>query len=77
MLEKYPGAPSTRDALIILIESYNKLEMVELAKATADVLSRNFPNYTYSLNENNLVIVKDSDEKNVSEKKSLFNLGFF
>jgi len=77
MLEKYPGAPSTRDALIILIESYNKLEMVELARATADVLSRNFPNYTYSLNENNLVIVKDSNEKNVSEKKSLFNLGIF
>jgi hypothetical protein len=48
-----------------------------LAKATADVLSRNFPNYTYSLNENNLVIVKDSNEKNVSEKKSLFNLGLF
>ena len=77
MLEKYPGAPSTKDALIILIESYNKLEMIELAKTTADVLTKSFPNYTYSLNENKLVIVKDSNEKGTPEKKSFFNLGFF
>ncbi len=32
MLEKYPGAPATEDALIILIESYNKLEMIEPCK---------------------------------------------
>ena len=77
MLEKYPGAPSTKDALIILIESYNKLEMIELAKTTADVLTKSFPNYTYSLNENKLVIVKDSNEKDTPEKKSFFNLGLF
>jgi outer membrane protein assembly factor BamD len=77
MLEKYPGAPSTKDALIILVESYNKLEMLELAKTTADVLSKNFPNYTYSLNENKLVILKNSNEKNIPEKESFFNLGLF
>jgi outer membrane protein assembly factor BamD len=77
MLEKYPGAPSTKDALIILIESYNKLEMIELAKTTADVLTKSFPNYTYSLNENKLVIVKDSNEKSTPDKKSFFNLGLF
>jgi outer membrane protein assembly factor BamD len=42
MLEKYPGAPSTKDALIILIESYNKLEMIELAKTTAMYLLKVF-----------------------------------
>ena len=77
MLEKYPGTPSTKDALIILIESYNKLEMTEFAKTTADVLTKSFPNYTYSLNENKLVIVKDSNEKDTPEKKSFFNLGLF
>jgi outer membrane protein assembly factor BamD len=77
MLEKYPGAPSTKDALIILIESYNKLEMIELAKTTADVLTKSFPNYTYSLNENKLVIVNDSNEKSTPDKKSFFNLGLF
>jgi outer membrane protein assembly factor BamD len=77
MLEKYPGAPSTRDALIILIESYNKLEMIELAKTTADVLTRSFPNYTYSLNENKLVVIKDNNKKDNLEKKSFFDLGLF
>jgi outer membrane protein assembly factor BamD len=77
MLEKYPGTPSTEDALIILIESYNKLEMYEFAKTTADVLTKSFPNYTYSLNENKLVIIKDSNEIDTPEKKSFFNLDLF
>ena len=77
MLEKYPGAPATKDALIILIESYNKLEMIDLAKSTADVLSQNFSNYSYMINENKMVIIKDSTKKDVIEKKSFFDLGLF
>ena len=77
MLEKYPGAPATKDALIILIESYNKLEMFDLAKSTADVLTENFSNYSYMLNENKMVIIKDSAKKDVIEKESFFNLGLF
>ena len=77
MLEKYPGAPATKDALIILIESYNKLEMFDLAKSTADVLTENFSNYSYMLNENKMVIIKDSTKKDVIEKESFFNLGLF
>jgi outer membrane protein assembly factor BamD (BamD/ComL family) len=77
MLEKYPGAPATEDALIILIESYNKLEMIDLAKSTADVLTKNFPNYSYMLNENKMVIIKDSTKKDVIEKESFFDLGLF
>ena len=68
MLEKYPGAPATKDALIILIESYNKLEMIDLAKSTADVLSLNFSNYSYTINENKMVIIKDSTQKDDIEK---------
>ena len=77
MLEKYPGAPATKDALIILIESYNKLEMIDLAKSTADVLTKNFSNYSYTFNENKMVIIKDNTKKDVIEKKSFFNLGLF
>jgi outer membrane protein assembly factor BamD len=77
MLENYPGAPATKDALIILIESYNKLEMIALAKSTADVLTKNFSNYSYTLNENKMVIIKDNTKKDVIEKKSFFNLGLF
>ena len=75
MLEKYPGTPSTEDALIILIESYNNLEMIELAKTTADVLTRNYPTYTYSLNKNKKVILKNENKKDSTEKKSFFGLG--
>ncbi len=76
MLEKYPGAPATEDALIILIESYNKLEMINLAKITADVLTKNFSNYSYTLNENEIVL-KDNSQKDIIEKESFFDLGLF
>ena len=77
MLENYPGAPATKDALIILIESYNKLEMIDLAKTTADVLANNFSNYSYILNENNNVVIKDNNKEEILEKESFFDLGLF
>ena len=77
MLEKYPGAPATEDALLILIESYKKLEMTELARSTADVLTKNFTNYSYTLNKNKMVIIKDTNKKDATEKESFFNLGLF
>jgi outer membrane protein assembly factor BamD (BamD/ComL family) len=77
MLENYPGAPATKDALIILIESYNKLEMIDLAKTTADVLANNFSNYSYILNENNIVVIKDNNKEEILEKESFFDLGLF
>ena len=77
MLEKYPGAPATKDALIILIESYNKLQMVDLAKSTADVLTSNFSNYSYALNEDKMIIIKDSTKKDITEEESFFDLGLF
>ena len=77
MLEKYPGAPATKDALIILIESYNNLEMIDLAKSNADVLTENFSNYSYTVNENKMIIIKDSTKEDIIEKKSFFGLGLF
>ena len=77
MLEKYPGAPSTEDALIVLIESYNKLDMTNLAKTTADVLTKNFSNYSYTLDNNGVVIVKNNDAEEIVEKESFFGLGLF
>ena len=77
MLENYPGAPATEDALIILIESYNNLEMIELAKTTADVLTNNFSNYSYTLNEDNIIVIKDNNKEEIIEKESFFNLGLF
>jgi len=63
--------------LIILIESYNKLEMIDLAKTTADVLANNFSNYSYILNENNNVVIKDNNKEEILEKESFFDLGLF
>ena len=77
MLEKYPGAPATEGALIILIESYNKLEMINLAKSTADVLTKTFPNYSYTINEDKMIVIKDSTEQDIIEKESFFDLDLF
>ena len=51
--------------------------MFDLAKSTADVLTKNFSNYSYTLNENKMVIIKDSTKKDVIQKDSFFDLGLF
>jgi len=43
VLENYDGAPATRDALEIMIASYRKLDMPDLAADTSKVLALNFP----------------------------------
>ena len=45
MLENYGGTPSTEQGLLILIESYNSLNMRQLAFDTARVLKKNYPEY--------------------------------
>ena len=40
MLEKYPGAPATKDALILLIKNYNNLGSSNLAEETAKFSSQ-------------------------------------
>ena len=43
-LENYDGAPSLREALRIMVESYDKLGMPDLSANSAKVLAENFPN---------------------------------
>ncbi len=42
-IELYDGAPTTREALEILIDCYSQLGYAELAQNTRDVLATNFP----------------------------------
>ena len=77
MLETYPGAPASKDALRILIDSYNKLGSTNLAIGTAKVLTANFSNYKYTIGENDLVIVKDTSIDTVVEESSFFDFGLF
>lgn len=76
MLEKYPGAPSTEEALVVLVDSYNKLGTYDLAKEAADVLVTNFTNYTYVLDEGS-VQIRNVNKVTEKEDSSLFGLGLF
>ena len=77
MLETYPGAPASKEALIILIESYNKLGSTNLAIESAKVLTTNFSNYTYTVDKNDLVVIKDKSVDTVVEESSFFDFGLF
>jgi len=77
MLETYPGAPASKDALIVLVESYNKLGSRNLALETAKVLAANFSNYSYSVDENSIVVIKDNSVDNIVEESSFFDFGLF
>ena len=68
----------SKDALLILIESYNNLESYNLALDNAKVLVTNYSNYSYKVNQNGKVLIHD---KNVKEEEkiesSFFDLGLF
>ncbi len=55
LLTNYNGTPSTEEALLILIESYNYLNMNDLATDSARVLKENYPEYTI-INRNGIII---------------------
>ena len=65
MLETYPGAPATKDALLILIESYNNLGSFNLALDNASTGVTNYSNYSYKVNQNGkvLMMIKISKKK--------------
>tara|TARA_B100000035_G_scaffold315479_1_gene336796 strand:- start:7050 stop:7889 length:840 start_codon:yes stop_codon:yes gene_type:complete len=77
MLETYPGAPASREALIALIESYNKLGSSNLALDAAKVLTANYDNYKYVIDENQLIIIQDKNIETTKEEDSFFNFGLF
>jgi outer membrane protein assembly factor BamD len=77
MLEKYPGAPATKEALLILIKSYNNLGLTDSAKVTADILVKNFPNYSYKTGANSEILISNINEKNIETNSSFFKLDLF
>ena len=77
MLETYPGAPASKDALIVLIDSYNKLGSAELALETAEVLTTNYDNYKYTINENKLITIQNKSIATVDDKDSFFDFNLF
>ena len=58
MLENYGGTPSTERGLLILIDSYNSLNMRQLAFDTARVLKRNYPEYKIEEINRNILVSK-------------------
>ncbi|MEC8996153.1 MAG: outer membrane protein assembly factor BamD [Pseudomonadota bacterium] len=45
MLENFGGTPSTEEALVLLVDSYNDLGIYDLAYDSSRVLIKNYPNY--------------------------------
>nr|VFK43858.1 MAG: Beta-barrel assembly machine subunit BamD [Candidatus Kentron sp. SD] len=45
VIENYQGAPSTADALLVMIKAYKKMELGELSLEAFRVLELNFPNH--------------------------------
>jgi outer membrane protein assembly factor BamD len=46
-LVNYPKTPANEDALVLLVEGYDKLGMIELRDDTRRVLKETFPNGRY------------------------------
>ena len=55
LLTNYSGTPSTEEALLILIDSYNYLNMNDLASDIARVLKENYPDYMI-VNKNGIIV---------------------
>ena len=71
LLTNYSGTPSTEEALLVLIDSYNYLNMNDLASDTARVLKENYPDYKIE-NKNGIIIAKKPIE---IEKKMIVQEG--
>lgn len=78
MLETYPGAPATEEALKVLVASYNSLGSKDLAEDAARVLVSNYSSYSYNINKEDMVILLDLNNKETAETDdSFFGLGLF
>ena len=66
LLKNYGGSSSTESALLLLVESYNKLEMYDLAYDAARVLKQNFSEYNIDKRGEVILVSKDSK---LSEKR--------
>ena len=63
MLENYGGTPSTERGLLILIESYNSLDMRQLAYDAARVLKKNYPEYKIEEVNKTILVSKIDNDK--------------
>tara|TARA_B100000886_G_scaffold201956_1_gene139466 strand:+ start:180 stop:818 length:639 start_codon:yes stop_codon:yes gene_type:complete len=63
MLENYGGTPSTERGLLILIESYNSLDMRQLAFDAARVLKKNYPEYKIEEVNKAILVSKIDNDK--------------
>ena len=71
MIKNYSGTPSTEEALLLLIDSYNKMRMYDLAYDTARVFQKNYPDYQMSYVERNVVLNKKIKQiKNLQQSES-------
>ena len=76
LIKNYRGSSSAEDGLLLLIKSYNNLNMHDLAYDSARVLKKNYPEYTIDNSGKNIIVTKNlNNKKNTidtqkSEKKS-------
>ena len=70
MLENYGGTPSTERGLLILIESYNSLNMRQLAFDAARVLKKNYPGYRVEEVDRIIIVSKIDANKDKSSSDS-------
>ena len=68
MIKNYSGTPSTKEALLLLTDSYNKLKMYDLAYDTARVFQKNFPGYKLTYLEKNVILTQDIEEVKETRK---------
>tara|TARA_Y100000768_G_scaffold50742_1_gene33157 strand:- start:1589 stop:2389 length:801 start_codon:yes stop_codon:yes gene_type:complete len=70
MLENYGGTPSTEQGLLILIESYNSLNMRQLAFDAARVLKKNYPEYRIEQVNQNILVSRISNNDDQAESNN-------
>ena len=70
MLENYGGTPSTEQGLLILIESYNSLNMRQLAFDAARVLKKNYPEYRIEEVNQNILVSRISNNDDQAESNN-------
>ena len=67
MLENYGGTPSTKGGLLLMVDSYNKMKMFDLAYDTARVLKQNYPDYKIVKNSNKSISILEPIKKRVKK----------
>ena len=72
MLKNYSGTPSSEEGLLLMIDSYNKLKMTDLAYDTSRVLKENYPDYIIVKKNDRTIEVnrKNKELKRIQDKET-------